>query len=112
MIGKSNERKTEKGSNVIKPTNSIYIPVAAAADSAGLAAVAIGQRMVSFLNVAVDATSNDSFGRMLCHIRKRACAMCNCHLDDGDYVAINHVWRQSLCHNSDRNEFLALLAAL
>jgi len=64
------------------------------------------QRMVLFPNVDVDATSNDSFGRMPYRIHTHVYAMYNCRLDVGDYVAIYHVWQQILCHNSGRNVFL------
>lgn len=74
--------------------------------------VAAEPPMVLFPNVDVDATSNDSFGRMLYHIRTHANAMYSCHSDGGDYVAKCHVWQQILCRNWDRSVFLVWIVNL
>lgn len=69
------------------------------------------QPTVSSPNADADVASNDSSGRMLCRIRRRAYAMCSCRWDDGDYVAIGRVWRQILFHNWCRNVFSVSVVA-
>lgn len=74
-------------------------------------AVVMKQPTVSFPNADVDEASNDSFGRMLCRIHRRVYAMCSCRSDDGDYVAIDRVWRQILFRSWHRNVFWVSVVA-
>lgn len=62
----------------------MYKPVA------GLAA-AMRPPTALFPSADVDEASNDSFGKMLCHIRIRVYVVCSRRSDAGDYVAEGHV---------------------
>lgn len=68
--------------------------------------------MASFPNADVDAASSDSSGKMLCHIRRRACAVCSHRSDAGDCAVEGHVWQQILYHNLYRNVFSVSAAVL
>lgn len=75
-------------------------------------AVVVQQRMAFVLNVGADATSNDSSGKMLCRIRKRAYAMCSRRSDDGGCAAIGHAWRRILCRTMRRSVFSVFVVEL
>lgn len=67
--------------------------------------------MALFPNVGADGASSGSFGKMLCRIRTRVCAVYSRHSDAGDYAVEGHVWQQILYHNLYRNVFSVFVVA-
>lgn len=68
--------------------------------------------MASFPNADADGASSDSSGKMLCHIRRRACAVCSHRSDAGDCAEEGHVWQRIPYRNLCRSVFSVSAVAL